>query len=70
VGAEASHAWVAVYCPGLGWIDLDPTNNLVPSIDHVTLSWGRDYSDVPPVKGITLGGGEQKIDVGVGVTAA
>ncbi|MCC6536744.1 MAG: transglutaminase family protein [Bryobacterales bacterium] len=70
VGAEASHAWVAVYCHGLGWIDLDPTNNLVPSTDHVTLAWGRDYSDVPPVKGITLGGGEQKIDVGVGVTAA
>lgn len=70
VGAEASHAWVAVYCAGLGWIDLDPTNNLVPSTDHVTLAWGRDYSDVPPVKGVTLGGGEQKIDVGVGVTAA
>lgn len=67
VGAEASHAWVAVYCPGIGWVDFDPTNNLAPSTDHVTLGWGRDYSDVPPVKGITLGGGEQEIEVGVGV---
>ena len=68
VGTEASHAWVSVFCPGLGWVDFDPTNNLVPSVDHVTLAWGRDYGDVPPVKGITLGGGEQEIEVGVGVT--
>lgn len=68
VGTEASHAWVSVFCPNVGWVDFDPTNNLVPSVDHVTLAWGRDYGDVPPVKGITLGGGEQEIEVGVGVT--
>lgn len=68
VGTEASHAWVSVFCPGHGWIDFDPTNDLVPSLGHVTLAWGRDYGDVPPVKGITLGGGDQEIEVGVGVT--
>ncbi|HUS05621.1 MAG TPA: transglutaminase family protein, partial [Bryobacteraceae bacterium] len=56
VGADASHAWVSVYCPGAGWLDLDPTNNVVPSESHVTLAWGRDYSDVSPVRGVILGG--------------
>ena len=51
VGADASHAWVSVYCPGEGWIDLDPTNNVVPSSGHVTLAWGRDYGDVSPLYG-------------------
>ena len=50
MGADASHAWLAVWCPGLGWVDLDPTNNLVPSDRHVTVSWGRDYSDCSPVR--------------------
>lgn len=68
VGVEASHAWVSFYCPDTGWIDLDPTNDVAPSLGHVTLAWGRDYADVPPGKGVTLGGGEQKISVGVGVT--
>lgn len=68
-GAEASHAWVSAFLPGYGWLDLDPTNDLVPSDGHITLAWGRDYSDVPPVKGITLGGGGQKVDVEVRVEA-
>ena len=51
-----------------GWLDLDPTNNLMPSSKHITLGWGRDYSDVPPVRGVALGGGEQKIAVEVLVT--
>jgi transglutaminase-like putative cysteine protease len=70
LGAEASHAWASVFCPGFGWFDLDPTNNVMPSGDHVTIAWGRDYSDVSPVKGVALGGGEQKIDVSVAVTPA
>ena len=68
IGAGASHAWVSVYCARFGWLDLDPTNNLMPSSKHITLGWGRDYSDVPPVKGVALGGGEQKIAVEVLVT--
>jgi len=69
VGAEASHAWVSVYCPGSGWSDYDPTNDLIPQERHVTLAWGRDYSDVPPVKGVTLGARDHTITVGVGVVA-
>ncbi|MGO9059721.1 MAG: transglutaminase family protein [Candidatus Binataceae bacterium] len=67
VGAEASHAWVSVFCPGFGWLDLDPTNDVMPSGGHVTIAWGRDYSDVSPVKGVALGGGEQTIGVSVEV---
>jgi len=67
IGANASHAWLAIYCPGFDWLDLDPTNNVMPSTDHVTLGWGRDYSDIPPVKGVALGGGDQAVAVEVHV---
>jgi transglutaminase-like putative cysteine protease len=65
IGADASHAWVSAYCPGSGWLDVDPTNNLVPSESHVTLAWGRDYGDVSPVRGVILGGRDHKLEVGV-----
>jgi transglutaminase-like putative cysteine protease len=65
VGADASHAWVSAYCPGIGWLDVDPTNNLVPSNGHVTLAWGRDYGDVSPLRGLILGGGAHKLNVAV-----
>jgi len=65
VGADASHAWVSAYCPGAGWIDLDPTNNLVPSTGHVTLAWGRDYGDVSPLYGLIQGGGDHILNVAV-----
>ena len=68
VGAHASHAWLSVYCPGFGWLDLDPTNDVIPGVGHVTLGWGRDYSDVPPLQGVALGGAEQLIAVEVRVT--
>lgn len=64
-GAQASHAWVSVFVPGEGWISFDPTNNLMVSDSHVTLAWGRDYGDVTPVKGITLGGAGQTVEVEV-----
>jgi transglutaminase-like putative cysteine protease len=67
-GGEASHAWVAVWCPVLGWQGFDPTNNTMPGGRHVTLAWGRDYSDVTPVKGVALGGGEHVISVSVDVS--
>ncbi len=65
IGADASHAWVSAYCPGSGWLDVDPTNNVVPSDGHVTLAWGRDYSDVSPLRGLVLGGGAHTLKVGV-----
>lgn len=67
VGADASHAWISLYVPDLGWVDLDPTNNLLPGESHITLAWGRDYSDVAPVKGVVMGGGSHALDVQVEV---
>jgi transglutaminase-like putative cysteine protease len=64
-GAQASHAWVAVFVPGSGWWGFDPTNDLMVADSHVTVAWGRDYGDVAPVKGITLGGGGQTVEVEV-----
>lgn len=66
-GADASHAWVSLHVPGIGWVDLDPTNNLVPADSHVTLAWGRDYGDVSPIRGVLLGGGEHEMTVSVDV---
>jgi transglutaminase-like putative cysteine protease len=67
LGADASHAWFSVWAPPFGWVDLDPTNDLVVSEMHVTAAWGRDYSDVAPVSGIILGGHDHVVDVGVDV---
>jgi len=67
VGADASHAWLAVWCPGLGWVDIDPTNNVIPTEEHITLGWGRDYDDVSPIKGVILGGGSHRVLVSVDV---
>jgi transglutaminase-like putative cysteine protease len=64
-GAQASHAWVSVFFPETGWLDFDPTNKVMPSESHITLAWGRDYGDVTPVKGVTLGGRGQTIEVEV-----
>ncbi len=66
-GADASHAWVALYVPGEGWVDLDPTNNIFAGEAHITLAWGRDYSDVAPVKGVVMGGGLHTLAVEVDV---
>ena len=66
-GAAASHAWVSVFDPENGWLSFDPTNNLRVSDAHITLAWGRDYGDVTPVKGLTLGGSGQSVEVEVRV---
>jgi len=65
VGADASHAWVSAYCRESGWLDMDPTNNVAPTDGHVTLAWGRDYSDVSPLRGLILGGGNHTLEVAV-----
>ena len=67
LGADASHAWLAVYCPGAGWLHVDPTNNVMPSLRHVTVAWGRDYHDVSPIHGVILGGGSHTLRVNVDV---
>ncbi len=70
VGADASHAWVSVWSPGVGWVDFDPTNNIVPKDEHITIAYGRDFQDVSPVTGVLLGGGTHQVDVAVDVVPA
>jgi len=67
IGADASHAWLAVFCPGHGWIDLDPTNGCLPGDRYVAVAYGRDFTDVSPIKGMILGGGNHSVSVGVKV---
>lgn len=67
VGADASHAWVAVYFPQIGWVEFDPTNNLLPSYKHITVAFGRDYMDIAPIKGIVFSSGKQNLTVKVDV---
>lgn len=67
VGADASHAWLAVWCPLHGWVALDPTNNVRVGQDHVTLAWGRDYADVAPLRGVVRGGTNAAPEVAVTV---
>jgi transglutaminase-like putative cysteine protease len=69
IGADVSHAWLSAYCPGVGWLDVDPTNNVVPSQNHVTVGWGRDYGDVSPLRGLILGGRDHTLKVSVDVEA-
>jgi transglutaminase-like putative cysteine protease len=67
-GADASHAWVSIFCgEASGWVDVDPTNNLLPSERHITVAWGRDFSDVSPLRGVTTGAGGQQLSVAVDV---
>jgi transglutaminase-like putative cysteine protease len=66
-GADVSHAWVGVFAPGTGWVDFDPTNGLMPSDGHITVAWGRDYSDVGPIRGVLVGGRRHRLKVSVDV---
>jgi transglutaminase-like putative cysteine protease len=69
VGADASHAWVSVYCPPFGWVDLDPTNDMRVNTDHIIIAWGRDFGDVSPLRGVIVGGGRHRLSVRVSVRA-
>lgn len=67
-GADASHAWVSVWAPETGWVDFDPTNNMIPNNEHITFAYGRDYDDVAPISGVLLGGGAHSVGVSVDVS--
>lgn len=66
-GTDASHAWLSVWAPETGWVDFDPTNGIIPSGEHITLAYGRDYDDISPISGVLLGGGDQTMAVAVDV---
>jgi len=66
-GVDASHAWVSLYVPGSGWLDLDPTNNIIPIDQHIVLGHGRDYHDISPLKGVVRGSGHSHLKVRVDV---
>jgi len=70
VGTDASHAWFSVYIPKFGWVDFDPTNNQIPKDQHIIVSYGRDYYDVPPLKGVIYGAGNSKMKVSVDIRPA
>ena len=69
VGADASHAWFSIFIPSFGWVDFDPTNNQIPLNQHIVVGWGRDYYDVPPLKGVVFGSGKSKLKVAVDIAA-
>ncbi|MEO1689079.1 MAG: transglutaminase family protein, partial [Pseudomonadota bacterium] len=70
VGADATHAWVAVWDPAVGWTEFDPTNDMEPGLDHIALARGRDYGDCSPVTGLVVGSGGQTLTVSVDVAPA
>ena len=70
-GADATHAWVDLWCGAeWGWVGFDPTNAVIAADNHIILAVGRDYADVAPIGGVVLGSGDQKIDVAVDVVPA
>jgi transglutaminase-like putative cysteine protease len=70
VGADASHAWFSIFVPNIGWVDFDPTNNMIPSQKHITIGWGRDYRDIVPLKGVIFSSDNHKLSVEVDVRRA
>ena len=68
LGADVSHAWVAAWLPGHGWVEFDPTNDQPADRRYITLASGADFADVVPLRGVILGGGAQDMDVWVSVT--
>ena len=70
MGVDASHAWIAAYAPQHGWVEFDPTNNQLADQRYITLSWGADFADVVPLRGVIVGGGDQRMSVEVSVVPA
>ena len=70
MGVDASHAWVAAYSPQHGWVEFDPTNDQLADARYITLTWGADFADVVPLRGVIFGGGDQQLDVEVSVIPA
>jgi len=70
IGTDASHAWFSVYIPKFGWVDFDPTNNQIPKNQHIIVAYGRDYYDVPPLKGVIYSSGANKMKVAVDIRPA
>jgi len=70
IGTDASHAWFSVFIPTYGWIDFDPTNNQIPKNQHIVVAYGRDYYDVPPLKGVIYSTGKSEMDVSVDLRPA
>jgi transglutaminase-like putative cysteine protease len=66
-GSDASHAWISVYIPEMGWCEFDPTNNMIPQQRHIVTAYGRDFADVSPMKGIIFSSGDHKVKVEVDV---
>lgn len=66
-GVDASHAWFAVFIPGMGWVDFDPTNNKIPDEQYITVGWGRDYFDIVPLKGVIMSSNTHEMKVSVDV---
>jgi len=69
-GVDASHAWFSIYIPNAGWIDFDPTNNIIPKEQHILLGSGRDYHDISPLKGVVFSSGNSNLSVMVDVRKA
>ena len=67
IGTDATHAWLSAYCGNGQWLEVDPTNHRFCSVDHIMLAWGRDYSDIPPLTGVFVGGGQHRLNVSVDV---
>jgi len=67
IGADASHAWISAFIPGLGWVDFDPTNAVIPKDEHITIGWARDYDDLSPMKGVIIGGRRHGLNFSVDV---
>lgn len=66
-GTDASHAWFAIFIPHFGWMEFDPTNNLVPCGQHILLGSGRDYADIAPLKGVVTSSGASRLSIAVDV---